>query len=76
MNRVIFYLELLGDIVRVRLKNSLFPLAGRQLGIIFLQPAGQDLRLNNNTFAHNINTKIIKMKLEERLNKPLFANER
>ena len=76
MNKVIFYLELLGDIVRVRLKNSLFPLAGRQLGIIFLQPAGQDLRMNNNTFAHNINANIIKIKLEERLNKPLFANER
>ena len=67
MNRVIFYLELLGDIVRVRLKKQ---------EIIFLQPAGQDLRMNNNTFAHHRNTKIIKMKLEERLNKPLFANER
>ena len=76
MNRVIFYLELLGDIVRVRLKKSLFPLAGRKLEIIFLQPAGQNLRMNNNTFAHNINTKIIKMQVEERLNKPLFANER
>ena len=62
--------------MRVRLKKSLFPLAGRQLEIIFLQPAGQDLRMKNDTFTYHINTKIIKMQVEERLNKPLFANER